>query len=491
MELSIEIDPARSLQGQIFEQLRDLIVTEGISCGARLPSSRELSALLSVSRNTVKGVYDKLTDQGYIYSQVGSGTYVCTILPERTIGVNPSNSQTKIEKELSTVDLNLPEIKQEIHQYPSKKRDFICDFQLERTDPHSFPTKTWRRLINNRLTTLGSSMTRYGEPMGLEDLRTAIATRIGSTRGILVDPSQVFIVTGIQQGLNIVSQLFVRKGTGVLIEAPGYTGAKYLFQNYGAKLIPVPVNENGIVLEKLPEKGVSLAFITPSRQYPMGSVMSIKDRKALIEWAARVGSYIIETDYDSDFRYEGAPLPAIKTLDNHECVIYLGSFSKTLGPGLRLGYMVLPPNLVDGAISCKKLLDYGMPWLDQAVLADFIASGSYDNYLKRLRSLYRNRRDRLIKELTEKLGRVELYGVESGTHLVWKLPEWAPDVHQLKKLMLKKNVGVYNLWHNSICNWEHAEESDRLLLLGYGAISEENISEGVDRIINELKQHSL
>ena len=419
MELSIEIDPARSLQEQIFEQLQNLIVTERLSCGSRLPSSRELSVLLNVSRNTVKGVYDKLTDQGYIYSQVGSGTYVCNTLPETTIGLDSDNKPPVTKDELEVHDLNLPEIKQKIHQYASKKRELVCDFQLERTDPHSFPTKTWRRLINNRLSTLGSSMTRYGEPMGLGELRAAIATRIGSTRGIVVDPSQVFIVTGIQQGLNIVSQLFVRKGTGVLIEAPGYTGAKYLFQNYGAKLIPVPVDKNGIVLNKLPKKDVSLAFITPSRQYPMGTVMSIKDRKALIEWATEVGSYIVETDYDSDFRYEGAPLPALKALDNNECVIYLGSFSKTLGPGLRLGYMVLPPNLVDGAISCKKLLDYGMPWLDQAVLADFISSGSYDNYLKRLRSLYRNRRDRLIKELTDKLGEVELRGTECGTHLVW------------------------------------------------------------------------
>ena len=491
MELSIEIDPARSLQEQIFEQLQDLIVTERLSCGARLPSSRELSVLLNVSRNTVKGVYDKLTDQGYIYSQVGSGTYVCTTLPERTIGVNANNSQLSLGEEPSDIDLNLPEIKQEIHQYTSKKRELVCDFQLERTDPHSFPTKAWRRLINNRLSTLGSNMTRYGEPMGLGELRTAIATRVGSTRGIVVDPSQVFIVTGIQQGLNIVSQLFVRKGTGVLIEAPGYTGAKYLFQNYGAKLIPVPVDKNGIVLNKLPKKDVSLAFITPSRQYPMGTVMSIKDRKALIEWATEVGSYIVETDYDSDFRYEGAPLPALKALDNNECVIHLGSFSKTLGPGLRVGYMILPPSLVDGAISCKKLLDYGMPWLDQAVLADFIASGSYDNYLKRLRSLYRNRRDRLIKELTDKLGEVELRGTECGTHLVWKLPEWAPDANKLQKLMLNRNVGVYNLWHDSICNWDYAKECNRLLLLGYGAISEENISEGIGRIVSELKQNSL
>jgi len=491
MELSIEIDPARSLQEQIFEQLQNLIVTERLSCGSRLPSSRELSVLLNVSRNTVKGVYDKLTDQGYIYSQVGSGTYVCNTLPETTIGLDSDNKPSVTKDEIEVHDLNLPEIKQKIHQYSSKKRELICDFQLERTDPHSFPTKTWRRLINNKLSTLGSSMTRYGEPTGLEELRSAIASRIGSTRGIVVEPSQVFIVTGIQQGLNIVSQLFVRKGTGVLLEAPGYTGAKYLFQNYGAKVIPVPVDKNGIVLKKLPKEKVSLAFITPSRQYPMGTVMSIKDRKALIDWAANIGSYIVETDYDSDFRYEGAPLPALKALDTHDCVIYLGSFSKTLGPGLRIGYMVLPPSLINGAISCKKLLDYGMPWLDQAVLADFISSGGYDNYLKRLRSLYRNRRDRLIKELTEKLGKIDLRGTECGTHLVWKLPEWAPDANQLKAMMLKKDVGIYNLWHDSICNWDYADECHRLILLGYGAISEENIREGVDRIVCELKKMRL
>ena len=168
-------------------------------------------------------------------------------------------------------------------------------------------------------------MAHYGEPSGLRELRTAIAAHLGAARGINADPEQVIIVTGIQQGLNIVSHLFIRSGSKVVIEAPGYKGASDLFQNYGAELIPIPVDEDGIIIDKLPNKSVSLAFITPSRQFPMGATMPIENRKALTDWAAEVGSYIVEVDYDSDFRYEGAPLFAVKAVDNYQSVIYLGN----------------------------------------------------------------------------------------------------------------------------------------------------------------------
>ena len=244
------------------------------------------------------------------------------------------------------------------------------------------------------------------------------------------------------------------------------------------------------MIDKLPDKNVSIAFITPSRQFPMGATMPIENRKVLIDWAAKVGSYIVEVDYDSDFRYEGAPLPAVKALDNYQCVIYLGSFSKTIGPGLRIGYMLLPDDLINAARSCKILLDYGLPWLDQAVLTDFIESGSYETYIKRLRHLYQQRRDALINPLTDRFGEVELSGVDCGTHIIWKLPTDCPGVNELQKTMQTQQVGIYSLWHNAICNREFESECNRLVLLGYGSLPEHKIREGILRIIKELQKPS-
>ena len=492
MELSIniEVDRDKPFQTQIFEQLRSLIITKRIKRGYRLPSSRELSAQLGVSRNTVKGAYEKLSDEGYLESRTGSGTFVSSVLPERSMLINYENKKSIDVAGPPQVELHFPTTRQDTHIYQYTTTELAYDFQLERTDPQSFPTRTWRRLINARLTVIGSNMARYGEPSGLRELRTAIAARLGAARGINVAPEQVMIVTGIQQGLNIVSHLFIRSGSKVVIEAPGYKGASDLFQNYGAELIPIPVDEDGIIIDKLPNKSVSIAFITPSRQFPMGATMPIENRKALVDWAAKVGSYIVEVDYDSDFRYESAPLLAVKAVDNYQSVIYLGSFSKTIGPGLRIGYMLLPADLIDTARSCKILLDYGLPWLDQAVLADFIARGSYETYLKRLRHLYQERRDSLINMLMERYDEVDLSGVDCGTHVIWKLPKDAPDVRELRKAMRKQQVGIYTLWHNAICNWEFESECNRLVLLGYGSISEHGIREGILRIVKELQRSS-
>jgi GntR family transcriptional regulator/MocR family aminotransferase len=422
----------------------------------------------------------------YITSRVGSGTFVCKHTPEKTLEAALSDKRM-IHKECEQgVPTKLPSTKKKVQPSKNTQKELAIDFQLERTNPHSFPAKTWRRLINNRLTTVGDNMTKYGDPQGLESLRESIATRLAVTRGVVVDPSQVLILTGIQQGLNIISQLFIKKGSKVVCEAPGYSGAELLFQSCGAKVIPVPVGVDGIDTEELKKHQASFAVITPSRQYPMGTIMPVKNRINVIDWAATSGSYVVEIDYDSDFHYEGTPLPAVKALDEHECVFYLSSFSKTIGPGLRLGYMVLPAAFVDKAKGCKKLLDYGLPWLDQAVLADFIHSGSYDIYLKRLRKMYSSRRDCLMNELATHLGEVDLRGPECGTHLIWKLPEYSPDVDALQEALLRHKVGIYSLRHSSICNWQFEKENNRLMLLGYGALSKSKIITGIQRIIQEI-----
>ena len=483
LPLIIDLDGKQSLQVQIHNQILDLILSGSLENGCRLPSSRDLSDQLDVSRNTIKGAFDKLLEEGYIESRAGSGTYVSTILPEQTISVEEKNDQQKSIKNERPIDLEEKTKGNEERLYKRDVSDILYDFQLERTDPNSFPVKTWRRLINDRLGSAKANMTRYGEPTGHPELRRAIATRLGSTRGMVIDPDQIIILTGIQQGLNIVSHLLVRKGSKVVLEAPGYRGASYLFENYGADLVPVPVDEHGVMIDKLPSTHTDIAFITPSRQFPLCATLSVERRKGLINWAEKVGAYILEVDYDSDFRYEGSPLPAIKSFDDQNSVIYLSSFSKSIGPGLRIGYMVVPPELVEHAKSSKVLLDYGLPWLDQVVLTDFLTTGSFDNYLKRLRRLYISRRDCLVDTLKEKFGNdVDLKGTDCGTHLIWRLPESTMDAITLQKKMVEQQVGIYTLHHHTVSNPEMASDNEQIVMLGYAAIEKDNIREGICRI---------
>ncbi|MFK8067042.1 MAG: PLP-dependent aminotransferase family protein [Gammaproteobacteria bacterium] len=321
----------------------------------------------------------------------------------------------------------------------------------------------------------------------LLELRETIAKRLGSTRGMKVDPEQVVMLTGIQQGLNIVSQLLIRKGSNVVMESPGYKGASYLFENYGAKIIPVALDEDGVIIDKLPDKKIDVAMITPSRQFPLCATLPIERRKQIIEWSVNTDSYILEVDYDSDFRYEGSPLRAIRSFDKDQRVIYVSSFAKSIGPGLRIGYMVVPPTLIEHAKSSKVLLDYGLPWLDQVILTDFISSGGFENHINRLRQTYMSRRDCLVESLQNSFGEINLKGLECGTHIVWNLPAESPGAEELQKQLRQKQVGVYTLQHNTIYNWRSFKNNNRIILLGYAAMTKGNIRKGVSRIASSVQ----
>ncbi len=487
LPLIIDLDGKRSLQVQIHDQILDLILSGSLENGCRLPSSRDLSDQLDVSRNTIKGAFDKLIEEGYLEPRAGSGTYVSMILPEQTISVAGKNNQQELIKNTHPVELASKTKGLEENLYQLESNNSFFDFQIERTDPHSFPAKTWRRIINNRLGSARANMTRYGEPTGLFELRKVIASRLGSTRGMAVEPEQVILLTGIQQGLNIVSHLFIRKGAKVVLESPGYKGGSYLFENYGAKILPVPVDDNGLIINKLPKTQVDVAMITPSRHFPLCATLPIERRKKLVEWANNTSSYLLEVDYDSDFRYQGSPLPAIKSFDTEQRVIYLSSFAKSIGPGLRIGYMVVPPHLIEHATSSKILLDYGLPWLDQVTLTDFISSGSFDNHIKRVRQLYLKRRNCLLKSLGDAFGDISVKGTESGTYLVWNLPETFPDAEDLKTRVREKQVGIYTLQHYTIYNWEALKNSHRIVLLGYAEITEDTICKGISQIASVIK----
>lgn len=305
---------------------------------------------------------------------------------------------------------------------------------------------------------------------------------------MVVSPEQVIVVAGCQQGLNLAAHLFLGSGACVVIEAPCYRGAAFLFESYGATLLPVPVDELGIDVGRLPLQPAKLVYVTPSHQFPTGATLPLDRRIALLEWAAKVGAYILEVDYDADFRYEDSPLPSLHALDRHRCVIYMSSFSHSIGPGLRLGYVVVPRELIRAATTIKALIDNGLPWLEQATLAQFIRDGSLVNHLKRIRHTYRSRRDALIRALHSHFGDVQISGAESGLHLVWSLPLEFPPAQEFQLMARSRGVGVYPLQDSPACFYDHMERRDRLLLLGYASLAEAQIEQGVARLAAALNR---
>lgn len=482
MDIPIDIDQSsrQSLQGQVFDQVRGLILSGRVKPGTPLPPTRTLSEQLGVSRNTVLLAYERLLAEGYLQTRKAVGTFVSSEFPEDSLALINARSPEGKEQERQPTRKPIP-FRGRAQAVVNQHR-LAFDFWVGRPDPHSFPTKTWRRLVNRTLVTAGSKLTEYRDPGGLYELRKAIADHLGPARGISTTPEQVIIIAGSQEGLNVAARLLVREGTPVATESPCYQGAAFVFESYRVKLVPVPVDEHGIVVDKLPKKGPRLLYVTPSHQYPMGYTLSLERRLRLLEWAWRAGAYIIEDDYDSDFRYSGSPLTALTGLDNHGCVIYLGTFSKSIGAGLRLGYLVVPRELVGLARTVKALLNNGHPWLEQAILAQFITGGSYATHLRRIRQMYRERRDCVVESLQKHFGKVMLSGLDGGMHVTWHLPGDFPRAIEVQRLAEERNVGIYSLEGGAAYDYGGTVYSDCAIMLGYSSLSEKQIEQGIERV---------
>ncbi|MCC6714311.1 MAG: PLP-dependent aminotransferase family protein [Gammaproteobacteria bacterium] len=489
MQLPIVLCPTarQPLQRQLFDQIRELVLSGRLKPGTLLPASRALADQLGVSRNTVLLTYEQLLAEGYLQTRQAVGTYVSLELPEECLGARRAQAEPAAEAGAHACPHPLPF--QGRSQALVNPLRLAYDFWLGRPDPHSFPIKAWHRLVNRALASAGTRFTEYREPAGLFELREAIVDHLGPARGICASPDQVVIVAGSQGGLNLISRLLVREDTRVATENPCYQGAAFLFESHRAELLPVPVDEDGIVVDLLPRSGAQLLYVTPSHQYPMGFMMSLERRLRLLEWARRSGAYIIEDDYDSDFRYRGSPLTALQGLDRHDSVIYLGTFSKSMGAGLRLGYLVLPRQLVEPARTAKALLDNGHPWLDQAVMAEYIASGAYDAHLRRIRQIYRERRDCLLERLQHHFGDVVVTGQDGGMHIAWHLPRWFPQARELQAMVEAQGVGIYSLQSGAAHDFGGCAYSEGTVVLGFSSLEEKRIRAGIDRVAEVIARH--
>jgi GntR family transcriptional regulator / MocR family aminotransferase len=490
MQIPVLLDRSQdaSLTEQLAEQLRNAIRQGRIASGTRMPSSRQLSEQLEISRNTVVRAYEQLTMEGYVDSRPASGMFAALHPPEELAHPRDGGPDEPLHGNRA-VDMPMPLLTPRAPVLAAQHRGRISfDFFPGRPNAALFPLKTWRRLIHTALSHGGAlHLADYGDPGGLPALRSAIAHHLAAARGIIADPAQIVVIAGIQEGINIAARLFLAPGTVAALETPCYQGAAFAFEAAGSALASVPVDEDGLIPEDLPKRPAALLYLTPSHQYPTGHTFSLARRHAVIAWARRTGCYILEDDYGSDFRYEGSPLPAIAAIAP-DCTIHLGTFSKSLGAGLRLGYMVVPPHLVEASRQAKMLFNSGNPWLEQAALAEMIRSGSYAAHLTRIRAHYRENRDCLLASLHRHFGDVAISGDSAGLHVFWELPPGVPDAATLEGLARRTRVGIYSLCSAAAHEPQPSALSRRGIVLGYASLTPRQIEQGIARLSDAIDE---
>jgi GntR family transcriptional regulator / MocR family aminotransferase len=420
------------LYKQLYERLRDAILAGQLAPDARLPSTRVLASELGVSRTTTALAYEHLLLEGYIESRVGAGTSVAHLQMARRMSVaSDAGNQRAVESAgprtamLSRrgrllVDTPFPEA-----FYAHQAGGAASLFRVGQPDVASFPYETWARLVAKHARRSLQSASYYQDPRGYAPLRAAIAAHIGVTRGVHCAPEQIILTAGAQGALDLVARVLLDPGDPVWVEDPGYGGARGALLAAGAKLVAVPVDGEGIdvAVGRAHCRDARLAFVTPSHQFPTGVTMSLPRRLALLQWAREAQAWIVEDDYDSEYRFSGRPLEALQGLDSAARVIYVGTFSKVLFPSLRLGYLVAPPALLEGLVAARDFIDMHPPLLEQMALADFIAEGHFARHLRKMRVQYLARRDALVDALRRELGDVlDVVAPEAGMHLVAWLP---------------------------------------------------------------------
>lgn len=478
------------LYRQLYQNLRQAILTGRLESGTRLPSTRALATELSVSRNTVINAFEQLTAEGYLEGKVGAGTYISRALPDEVLQVRAERSQRSRTERDGPAQPEEPALSKRGAMIAATPVAAVWGTTL-RLRPfrpglpalNAFPIKLWERLISRRWRDLSPGLLSYGDPAGYGPLRRAVAAYLGAARGVQCQPEQVMIVAGAQQAIDLAARLLLDPGDAVWVENPGYFGARGVLKGANAQIVPVPVDAEGLNIEaglaRRPQ--ARMVYITPSHQYPLGVTMSLRRRLALLEWAGRTGTWVLEDDYDSEYRYGGRPLAALQGLDQAGRVIYIGTFSKVLFPALRLGYLVAPPNLVDAFSTAVALVNRCLPVLEQAVLTDFITEGHFARHIRRMRTLYAERQSVLIEAAARHLpGLLSLNRAEAGMHVVGWLPQGVDE--QAVAAQLK----AHKIEAPLLSGYAEEPLEQAGLVLGYAAIGPQKIRAGVKQMAAAL-----
>ena len=490
----ITLDGNGPLFRQLYRALRAGIVDGVVPPGSRLPATRALATELGVSRTTVLLAYEQLAAEGYLDGKRGSGSYVQAVAAPsaaRGKGAPPTrlSDAAPAAPRLSAFGAFLTDRRSRpiFSSYVSGRPRLPYDFRYGAPSLQDFPVQIWQRCLGRRARRASAPFYDYGHPQGSTALRAALAGYLLRGRGVRCEPEQIQIVSGSQQGLDLAARLLLSPGDVAIVEEPGYEGARRALLAAGAKLALVPADDDGLDVDALARAGrrARLAHVTPSHQYPLGGVMPYPRRVALLAWAARVGAYLIEDDYDGEYRFGGRPLDALKALDDGERVIYLGTLSKVMFPALRIGYLVLPPALVEPFARAKLLADGGSAFLEQEALADFIANGAFERHIRRSRAWNGERRAALLRALAEHFGdRVTVAGANAGLHVVaWFRGIAARRGRELVQHAAALGVGVY-----PVTPYYDAPPPTLGLLLGYGALPVRSIATGIARLADAVRE---
>src|SRR5580658_10059641 len=417
--IRVDRNAGKPLYEQVYDAFRAAIVARYLRPGERIPSTRSLASELRLSRIPVLNAYSQLLAEGYFESRVGAGTFVTSSLPDQ---LTPSEDDHRGSDRLRRMPRAIARRSSLLPRYerPSWVRGHGA-FSVSQPAVDAFPFHVWSNLIARYWRNLHLSAVQYGVSMGYRELREAIAAYLRASRGVRCEWQQVMIVSGSQQALDVSARVLLDVGSPVWVEEPGYWLARHVFLSAGCRLVPVPVDDDGLDVAVGIKRcrNARAAYVAPSHQFPLGATMSASRRFQLLDWAQSSGSWIVEDDYDSEYRYDSKPIASLQGLDRSSRVIYIGTFSKTLFPALRLGYMAIPMDLVERFSAVRRVTDLFPPFLNQAVMTDFMIEGHFARHIRKTRLLYSQRRNALVQALESEFGsRLPVAGAQAGLHLV-------------------------------------------------------------------------
>jgi GntR family transcriptional regulator/MocR family aminotransferase len=464
----------------LYDELRGAILEGRLRPGSRLPATRDFASTYNLSRATIVTAFEQLKSEGYVEGRTGSGTYVSKILPEQLLQAGRAHDQRR-----------LPHKKFRLSEYARRLEPFRSDltrpvraFRANQPALDLFPIALWSQVEARRLRRASTKLLGGGETLGYRPLREAVAEYLNTSRGVKCAADQVLIVSGAQEGFDRTARLLLDAEDAAWMEEPGYPGAAAVLRAVGAKISGIPVDHEGLAFEAAARRGArpKLVYLTPAHQFPLGMTMSLRRRLALLEWARKAGVVIFEDDYDSEYRYSGSPVPALQGLDRAGVVIFGGSFSAVLFPSLRLGYLVVPPEMVDLFAAAQSVSTHHPPIPGQAVLCDFIREGHFARHIRRMREVYAERLGVLLQAASKELrGLIEISNVEAGLQTIGTLHAGF-SADKLVEQAAKKEVEL-----KSLSRYYSGKKAMNGIVLGFAAVEPKELRRGVEELAGLLQ----
>jgi len=476
-------NPKQPAYRWLCDSVRSQILAGRLRPGARLPATRDLAKQYRLARGTIVSAFEQLKGEGYVEGNVGSGTYVRRILPEELLQLDLGAGAPKL----------VPTAPPRAYSAFAKRVEAFSALQPRPTRAFRpnmpaldlFPATLWAQITARRLRRASTNLLLGCDHLGYEPLRAVLADYLATSRGVNCDPEQVVVVAGAQEALDLAARLFLDPGDRVCLENPAYPGAARVFAAAGAKVATISMDGPRLRFNQPAFQRLRLLYLTPGHQYPLGTTMTVARRLELLEWARQSGALIFEDDYDSEYRYSGRPVPAMQGLDRSGLVLFAGSFSKVLFPSLRLGYLVVPPDMIPAFAAAKSITTRHAPLLDQAVLCDFISEGHFARHLRRMREIYAERLSVLLESARDHLaGLLEISGVEAGLQTVGWLREGLSE-QSAAQAAAERSVEVTPL---RACSFGRAPRAG--LQLGFAAVDPREIRRGVRELALALSELS-